>query len=100
MRPKPWVSPIVPCPVCGERSVLVKELDRYLHADGTDSRECLREIHRGSNGRRYEECRFCGEHAMCTVYRASVMSGIVDGDDFDRYFVCDKPQCKSKWGAK
>jgi hypothetical protein len=28
------------CPVCGQSSIYSRRLDRYMHADGTDSRDC------------------------------------------------------------
>lgn len=41
------------CPVCGNPSVLVESLDRYMHVDGTSNRPCWLRLHRGGDSRRF-----------------------------------------------
>lgn len=40
------------CPSCGAPAVYAPPLDRYLHADGTDSRDCWRAALRGDTAHR------------------------------------------------
>jgi hypothetical protein len=41
------IGTYVLCPVCGGQSVLLRDLDRYLHTDGSNNRDCWAAIHRG-----------------------------------------------------
>lgn len=44
---RPAVSGTVPCPACSADSSYFRELDRYVHYDGSDNQACWRAISRG-----------------------------------------------------
>lgn len=42
--------PVSPCPACGSPSTYDRKLDRYLHADDSDNRQCWADLSSGRIG--------------------------------------------------
>lgn len=43
----PYRRELEKCPACGSRSLLVRQLDRYVHIDGSENHDCWLRISRG-----------------------------------------------------
>lgn len=43
-RPRGRRDILGPCPVCGAPAVLVRSMDRFYHANGSDCSACIREM--------------------------------------------------------